>query len=58
MVLAIASVSASLVSAMKSGTAIRGGAPASPLIVVRISLGCCGAGACGRRRRRLLRRCR
>src|SRR3989304_2383269 len=40
---AIACVSASRVRAMNSGTARRGGAPPSPVIVVVISLGCWGA---------------
>ncbi len=50
MVCAASTVSASFDSAMKSGTAKRGAAPASSLlIVVLISLGCCGAAGGGRR---------
>ena len=44
MVRAIAWVSASFVSAMNWGTARRGGAPPSPVIVVVISPGCCARG--------------
>jgi hypothetical protein len=43
-VLAVAAVSASGVSAMKSGTAMRVGAPGPPVIVVVMSLGCWGGG--------------
>jgi hypothetical protein len=43
-VFAVATVSASVDSAMNSGMASRGAAPPSPLIVVVISVGCCGAG--------------
>ena len=47
MVLAASTVSASLDSAMKSGTANRGGVPTPPLlIVVETSLGCWGAAGC------------
>src|SRR6185295_16929853 len=45
-VLAAATVSASVDNAMKSGTANLGAALASPLMTVLMSLGCCGTG-CG-----------